>query len=175
MFHEEEIPNLPPCVENKMGLARRRVICYDSNDPNLRSPVRVMKQTRSNLPSPTKLSANARIIGDKLLVRAAGETDRLLVATPKVTESPLKSLRQMRKSVAPRRKPNPLAVWRPGSTHRTRVGARAMSAMAAVSRLRKRAGTEAMSAMATVSCLRKREGTEGHRKKATNRQKGHMV
>ena len=80
-----------------------------------------------------------------------------MVEIPKLTKSPLKSLRQMRKSVAPRRKPNPLAVWRPGSTRRTREGSRATSAMAAVSRLRKRAGTE------------------GHRKKATKKQKGHMV
>ena len=87
----------------------------------------------------------------------------------------MKVLRQMRKSVAPRRKLNPLAVWRPGSMRRTRAGARATIAMAAVSHPRKRAGTEATSAMAAVFRLRKRTGTEGHRKKATKKQKGHMV
>ena len=84
-FHLDEVPNLPPCMEKKLGLARRRILRYD-NAPKkqTRSPVRAMRPTRnsSSLYSPSKASSRARYIGQKLLERQANKPDRLTAESP---------------------------------------------------------------------------------------------
>ena len=130
-FHLDEVPNLPPCTEKKLGLARRRILRYDdAPKKQTRSPVRAMRPTRnsSSLSSPSKASSRARYIGQKLLERQANKPDRLTAESPRVsgTASPLKHLHKMNDALIPRRKPilsviERLRVWRPGEKRKRSV------------------------------------------------------
>ena len=79
-----------------MGFAIRRSLRFDSALPPARITIRTAVQTRQNTDtSPTKAGSPAKLIGEKLLQRAAGEPNRLIAAPPKGTmpESLLKGLR----------------------------------------------------------------------------------
>ena len=149
-FHSHDVPDLPPCTEKYMGLARRRALRFDTVLPQARIPVRAVILTRCNSESsPTKAGATSKLIGERLVHRAAGKPNRLTTTNPRgnMTESLLKGMRLLREITIPRREPLLLAVWRPGGPKggkrkpevRFRVasaeeGTKATIAMAAVSR-----------------------------------------
>ena len=112
-----------PC-EKKMGFANRRALRFNSALPPARIPVRAVVQTQCNTDYlPTKAGSAAKLIGEKLIQRATSEPDRLIASPPRGTmpESPLKGLRQMRKSTVSRRGLALLVVWKPaGATDRKR-------------------------------------------------------
>ena len=97
-FHNNEVPNLSPCTEKKLGLTGRRALRYESSQQEAGSPLRAKRETPSSKSLPSKENSVARMIGERLNKRAAGKPDELLATTPKKVRT------------SPRRKPNPLAV-----------------------------------------------------------------
>ena len=112
-FHNGEVPTLPPCIEKKVGLVNCRVLRFDTVLPAATIPVREQRRTRSNAESsPSRAASAAKIMGRKLLLRAANKPDRLMRESLKDTmpESPLRGLRQIKEKVVKRRGPGLLAV-----------------------------------------------------------------
>ena len=93
-FHGDEIPELPLCTERKLGLANRRVLRFDGDQPKPRGPVRVLIQTRRNADL-LREGIVAQLIGEKIQQRTAGVPDSLTMITPRdaLSESLLKRLR----------------------------------------------------------------------------------
>jgi len=136
-FHTDDVPNLPPCIENKMGLAHRKVLRYNADKAQKKSPVRAVRETRSRKCSPSKGSASARAIGKKLLKRTADKPDALMAETPvQAQDSPMVARRSTnnKKVVLPRI----LSVWRPGQPVPGRSVVRGTEVMASISRKRSR-------------------------------------
>ena len=112
-FRAREVPDLPPCTEEALGLAQCRALRFDTALPQARIPVRAVVPTRRNTnSSPTKAGAAAKIIRKRLVKRAAVNPDRMIVVTllGKMPGSPLKSLRRMHEKTVTRREPVLLAV-----------------------------------------------------------------
>ena len=129
-FHTDDVPNLPPCIEDKMGLVHRKVLRYYPDNSQKKSPVRAVRETRSHTCSPSKRSASARAIGEKLVKRTADKHDARMAETPaRAQDSPMVARRSTKngKIVLPRI----LAVWRPGQPV-----VRGTGVMASVSRKR---------------------------------------
>ena len=105
-FHKNEVPNLSPCTEKKLGLTGRRVLRYDSSQKEAESPLRAKRETCKSPPS--KEDSAARTIGERLNKRAAGKPDELLATTPKKLRT------------SPGRIPNPLAVCPEARRHLAR-------------------------------------------------------
>ena len=115
-FHNDPVPQMPPCINKQLGLRPRRVLRYDQESPAVCSPVRtvITRHSTSKKQQFVGKSAARRIIGEKLRQRAAAVPDVLTATTPRMVHSPMKSIRQIRAKQVPRLKPNILAVQTPG-------------------------------------------------------------
>ena len=100
-FHEDEIPNLPPCIEQKIGLAGHRRLRLDTTLAQQRIPVRAVCPPRTDATS--NRSAAIRVkIGLKLCNRVTKKPDNLITTLPKTADSPLRTIHQLRVSVSSR-------------------------------------------------------------------------
>ena len=166
-FHNDEVPTLPPCIGKKVGLANCRVLRFDTVLPAATSPVRAQRRTRSNAESsPSRAASAAKIIGRKLLLRAANKPDRLMTDSPTDTmpKSPLRGVRQIKERVVKRRGPGLLAVNRPGGRGRKRKGEEkrtATSVMAAVSRGRRGAAAKRKNSEPSARATKKHKKPDG--------------
>ena len=67
-------------------VARRKVLRYNPDNSQKKSPLRAVRETRSRKCSPSKGSASARAIGQKLVKRTADKPDALMAETPDEAE-----------------------------------------------------------------------------------------
>ena len=99
-FHEHEIPTLPLCVEKKYGLDSHRRLDRGESQSS-RSPKKrksSWKESRSLLLRQRAIS----VIGEKMKLRAAGESEAVPHKWPKPTMgSPLRSVRKSVKQALP--------------------------------------------------------------------------
>ena len=111
-FHDDEIPELPLCIERKPGLATRRLLRFDVDQTKPRSLARALIQTRRNADS-SRAGGAAQLIGEQIQHRTARVSDSPTMVTPRgaLPESLFKHLRQIQGEVVPRR--SVLAVWKP--------------------------------------------------------------
>ena len=121
LFHTDEVPELPPCVERKAGLHSRRTLGY-----SLRDKAKTSSPARAELPRTNVLSSGegpsgraaaaitARGIGEHLMARASHKPDRMLTESPgnNTTDSPERG--EIMVTVEGAHKKNPLAVWKRG-------------------------------------------------------------
>ena len=69
-----------------MGLAHRKVLRYNPDKAQKKSPVRAVRETQRQECLTSKGSASARAIGQKLVKRTADKPDALMAETPDQVE-----------------------------------------------------------------------------------------
>ena len=109
------MPDVPPCVEKKLGLVSRRALRFTPG--KAKSPLRPARKTvqpaARTRNSSTKTTVTGRAIGERLVARAAGKPDKMLTETP-VGAASASPMRKRRASESPqmkskKAKKNPLA------------------------------------------------------------------